>query len=141
MNWEKIADLFMFREGSDEDNHSSEPNVTTGSVVWGLLMRMSLIMAFSFFAVRYFDMRDFWWIALFLIWALAAYPAYRQYTSFTQRMENFSKQTLCGSCKHFDKTGQLCRIYDEHVSTEYVPCEGQSWEPNNEYDINEASED
>lgn len=126
---DKILDLFMFREGGPEDSDTNEPVVTTGSVVWGLLLRSTIILfAFYYLSERY-GSPDFWWLLILVLWFFAAFPAYRQYTKFNKRIEEFSATTLCGSCKYFDKTGQRCIVLDEHVSSTYVPCEGLKWEP------------
>ncbi len=130
MDFKKILDLLMFREGTNDENDLKEPVITTGSIVWGLLIRSAILIVLSFLLIDFFDRREYWWFSLFFIWFFAAYPAYRQYTFYNQKIEEFKESTLCGSCKHFDQTGRLCRLYDEHVSKDYIPCEGDSWEPN-----------
>lgn len=125
---EKIFDFLLFREGTTEDN-SSEPIVTTGSIVFGALLRAAIIIFITLFVVIEYDYRGYWWISAFFVWFFAFYPAYRQYTKYNQRIESFSEDTLCGKCKHFEPSSQLCRITDEHVTQNYIPCEGLSWEP------------
>ncbi|MDQ1265242.1 MAG: hypothetical protein QG635_392 [Bacteroidota bacterium] len=129
MDIEKIKDAFLFREGGIEDNRSNNPVVTTGSIVWGLLLRSSIIIFLSIVIINYFQIYTYWWLVFFALWFFAAYPAWRQWQKFHSRMEDFTESTLCGSCRHFDKSSQLCRIYDEHVSVDYLPCGGDSWEP------------
>ncbi|MEI6089363.1 MAG: hypothetical protein WCR42_02830 [bacterium] len=125
----KVLDLFMFREGTDEDNHSLKPKVTFGSIVWGVLLRTVIVVGVILLLLDYFHYDVNVWLIIFAIWLLAAYPAYKQYNKFNQRMKKFKEETLCGSCKYFNRDAQLCSIYDEHVSEEYIPCEGESWEP------------
>ncbi len=126
---EKISNLLMFQEGSIDDSYSSEPVVTTGSIIWGVLLRSLIIMLLSFFVVEQLSDRSAWWIAFFGFWLFAAYPAYKQFMQFNKRMADFQESTLCGSCKHFNSGGQLCTLYDEHVSKEHIPCGGEDWEP------------
>jgi hypothetical protein len=133
LSFEKIIDLFMFREGSEEDSATNRPVVTTGSIVWGLMMRTTIIIVVSFFLLDQFQWREYWWLVLFAVWLLAVYPAYRQYQKFNKRMKDFEESTLCGSCRYFDPSSQLCTIYDEHVSSNHVPCGGDSWEPKSTY--------
>ncbi|MFP4529357.1 MAG: hypothetical protein ACLFQX_12480 [Candidatus Kapaibacterium sp.] len=133
LRFDKIIDAFMFREGSDEDSDTNQPVVTTGSIVWGLLIRTAIIIIASMLLLDQFQWREYWWVVLFAIWLLAAWPAYRQYQKFSKRMENFESSTLCGSCRHFDPSSQLCTIYDEHVSTNHIPCGGDLWEPKDSY--------
>lgn len=129
MDIEKIFDVFLFREGTDTDNDTEKPVVTTGSIVLGVIIRSALIVVISFLLIEYYDSSRHWYLMLFFIWLFAAYPGYRQYKVYNERIENFAESTLCGSCRSFDKTSQLCRIYDEHVSTKHIPCDGDSWEP------------
>lgn len=126
---EKIKDAFLFRVGSDADNDSTEPTVTTGSIVMGVIMRSALVMLVFLFIREYFPTGLDYGVTIFLIWIFAAFPAYKQWEKYHKRIEDFHESTLCGKCKHFDDGGQLCRIYDEHVSTNYIPCEGASFEP------------
>ena len=124
-----MVDLFMFREGTDEDNYTNQPRVTTGSIVWGILLRTLIIVILSFILFQVYDWYRYWWLSVFAIWLLAAYPAYRQYKKFNDRMDLLEEEILCGSCKYFNKTGQLCMLFDEHVSKNHTPCEGNNWEP------------
>ncbi len=129
MKIQDIFDIFMFRLPSKADNYSVQPRITTGSIVWGILLRTLLIIVLTLFLTDYFDIRQYWWFSLFAFWGFAAFPAYKQIQAFSERIDDFEESTLCGQCKHFDKSGQRCSIYDEHVSVNYIPCEGLDWEP------------
>ena len=131
MNFDKILDVFMFREGSEKDSETNQPIITTGSVVLGIIFRTAIIFIVFLLFRDYF--RGYWYISLAIFWFFVAYPAYRQYQKFNQRIENFQEETLCGTCRHFNSTGQLCTIYDEHVSKNHIPCGGQDWEPRDDY--------
>ena len=128
---DRLTDLLLFRytnQGKDS-NTELKPYITTGSIVWGALIRTAIIVFLSWSIVEYFELRDYWMVVLLAIVTFVIYPAYSQYSHFTSRIEVFQEETLCGTCKHFDPTSQLCKIFDEHVSTNYIPCEGNSWEP------------
>lgn len=127
--FEKIIDLFMFREGTPEDSLTDKPVITMGSIVWGVLLRSFVILLLTAFVIQKYSLQEYWWGALFIIWAFAAFPGYRQYQKFNERMDDFKESTLCGSCRNFEPSGQLCKIYDEHVSKNHIPCDGESWEP------------
>jgi hypothetical protein len=127
--FEKIIDLLMFRLPSEEDSSSSDPKVTEGSIIWGAILRSAILMLIIFLLLESLTMREYWWFMLFAIWFIAVYPAWLQWQKFNERMKTFTEQTLCGSCIQFDPTSQLCRLFDEHVSTNYIPCEGLNWEP------------
>ncbi len=127
--FEELKDLLMFRESSSTDNILTPPIVTTGSIIWGVLLRSLIIIAITSFVVMILEKRDLWWASVFIFWFVVAYPAYRQYSQYHQRIENFLDETLCGKCKHFLSQSQLCEVLDEHISIDSVPCEGESWEP------------
>lgn len=126
---EKISDLFMFREGTEEEDGKLQPVITTGSIVWGVLLRTAIVIAVSFFLMVYIENREYVFLLFFLLWFAAAYPGWRQYQIFQNRIKKVEESTLCGSCIHFDSSSQLCKIFDEHVSRDYIPCEGLNWEP------------
>jgi hypothetical protein len=127
---DKIIDVLMFREGTDDDDGTHQPRITTGSVVWGILLRSFVLILISTLLLESLKFREYWFLILFLIWGIAIYPGWRQYKHFQEKMESFQEETLCGSCRNFDADSQLCKIYDEHVTKDYIPCQGESWEPN-----------
>ena len=129
MKLDTIIDLLMFRESTDADNYSVQPAVTLGSIIWGVLLRGAIIIFLSIIIIQYYELYQYWWTSLFVLWLLTIYPGWNQYVQFTKRMEEFEESTLCGTCKHFLSSSQLCKIYDEHVSKNYIPCEGDAWEP------------
>ena len=130
MAFDKLIDILQFREGTEEvDDGTNQPIVTTGSIIWGILLRTSILMLLTFIFISKYEYREYWWMSVFLIWLLAIYPGWRQHQIFQRKMEKFTDETLCGSCKYFDSTSQLCRTHDEHPTKSYIPCEGLDWEP------------
>jgi len=120
----------MFREGTEEEaDGTHQPIITTGSIVWGVLLRSAIIMVLSFILMIYLENHTYSYMFFFIFWFAAAYPGWRQYQLFQQRIKKVEESTLCGSCRHFEPSSQLCKILDEHVTREYIPCEGLSWEP------------
>ena len=45
----KVADYLMFREGTEGLEGEVQPVVTTGSIVWGVILRSAIIIVISFF--------------------------------------------------------------------------------------------
>ena len=134
---DKLIDTFMFREGTEDADGELQPVVTTGSIVWGVILRSAILMILCFFFFNEFQLQNYWYLTAFLLWLGAAYPAWRQHKKFQERMEKMKESTLCGSCLHFDFTSQLCKILDEHPTRDYIPCEGLSWEPKHSDSIDE----
>ena len=123
----KLLRLLNFTTNS-EDNQREEI-VTTGSIVWGVLVRTVMIMVLSLTLIDYLDLRSNWWLILVLLWFIVAFPAYRKYKDFTDKTEEMIEGIICGSCRHLIKSSQLCGLYDEHVAEDYIPCDGDNWEP------------
>ena len=126
---EKLKDIFMFREGGEIDNILTPPAVTTGSIVWGILLRSVIIIGATTFVVMFLGKRELWWFSAFIFWFVVAYPAYRQYYKFHARIQQLQTDTLCGKCKFFVVESQLCSVLDEHIGLNSIPCEGENWEP------------
>lgn len=124
----KLFKLLNF-ETVDSTENTTQPVVTTGSIVFGVIIRTAIIIIISFFLVDYFDFRGNWWIVAIALWFLVAFPAYRRYKKFSEETEAFVEETLCGKCRYFDPSSKLCTILDEHPTENYIPCEGESWEP------------
>ena len=128
--FEKIADIFLFREGTEEDEQGmKQPIVNVGSIVWGVILRSSIIIGLSFLFSSYIRFHDYWWLAVFIFWFAAIYPGWKQYQKYNVKIQDIEENTLCGKCKYFEPTGQFCKIYDEHITKDYIPCDGLDWEP------------
>lgn len=126
----KILDILLFRVGIEEkEDGKIVPIFTTGSIVWGVLLRSAIIIFLSFIIMGLIDNRKYWWITLLLLWLFAAYPGWKQFQFYKKHLEDVAESTLCGNCVHFDETSQLCKLYDEHISEDYIPCGGIDWEP------------
>ena len=126
--FEKLKDIFMFREGCEIDNILTPPTVTTGSIIWGILLRSAIIIAITTFVVMFLEKRELWWFSIFIFWFVVLYPAYKQHYKFHDRIKKLQSDTLCGKCKFFVAESQLCSVLDEHIGLNTVPCEGEGWE-------------
>ena len=127
---DKIKDIFMFREGGNLDNYLSPPTVTSGSILWGVLLRSAILIIVTLLFILISGKREFGWFASFIFWISVVYPAYKQYTALSNRLKALEEETLCGKCKFFVKESQLCSALDEHISKENIPCNGDLWEAN-----------
>ena len=98
---------------------------TIGSIVSWALFRMALVIFVALVVYEYVYRIDYvvWWtLTLLSLYAI-------QYQLYKQETQNVINGTLCSSCRHFEPTGVLCSILDEHVTENDVPCEGLRWEP------------
>ena len=127
---EKFIDIIMFRSPVGPDENPT-PRYTTGSIVLGAIIRSAVVIVLAYAFREYLPFENAWLLTLFAIWGFALFPAYREYQNFAARTESIQTSTLCGSCRYYEKTGQICTMLDEHVSEYFLPCEGEGWEPRN----------
>lgn len=124
---DSLVDSLLLRYTAPSTDGS--PVRTTGSVVFGALMRGILVIVVGFYLWNTTQPETASFISFVLLWGYVVYPAYRQYVLFHEHVDTLTEETLCGSCRHFDRTSQRCAVYDEHITDSYVPCEGVDWEP------------
>lgn len=100
-----------------------------GAIVYWTLIRIAIVLPLIWFTKDFFD-EKYWFIMGSLSLALfVIYPAYHSYKNFIEQNKNVISSTLCSSCKHFDQSAVLCMKYDKHPTENYIPCEGNDWEP------------
>jgi glucan phosphoethanolaminetransferase (alkaline phosphatase superfamily) len=100
-----------------------------GLIVYKTLIKLLLIIVLFSFLRDYFDVRFFWIVSILAIFLFVIHPAYMAYRNFIMENQNIVDNTLCSSCKHFDKSSVLCMKYDKHPTENFIPCEGTDWEP------------
>lgn len=122
-----LADLFMFQMYI-EDESDGTPKYTAGSITWGIMLRTVLIVLIAIVSIEVFDWGRGSSVFAILIWIIAVYPGFQQFQEYYKKIDTLSENTMCGTCKYFDAGGQLCKIFDEHIREDYLPCDGQSWE-------------
>ncbi len=126
---EKISDVFMFRISSPEELDTEKvPYYTPGSITWGIMLRTAIMVIISVIGIGIYGGNKIAYSFLILIWIIAIYPGFRQFQEYYKNLEKITEETMCGSCRHFDETSQLCKIYDEHITKDYLPCQGENWE-------------
>ena len=109
-----------------------------GSIIWGALLRVALVMFAVWYMREWIESYADWWIvATIAIYGLAIYPAQVQYDYFRQSNRRLIESTLCSTCRHFRPENLHCSLLDEHISEQYLPCYGEEWEPAS-FDLSEA---
>lgn len=107
-----------------------------GIIFWGII-RTAILIPTLWLLQGYIDYRYWWWVGIFSIYGVIIHPAVIQYRFFVEKNKEVVNNTLCSTCKHFDKTAILCLIHDKHPTLEVLPCEGKEWEPINNYEEKE----
>lgn len=97
-------------------------------VFWGLI-RMAVTIPVIWYLSNYFYSQYWWLIGILAIYGIVFHPAFKKYKLFEQENKDVIEFSLCSSCKHFDKSAVLCMKYDKHPTKDFIPCEGEAWEP------------
>lgn len=125
----KLFNILFFK--FDEDD---EP-ITAGIIVWGVLSRVFILTIAASIFVPLYNLFNYWYLLLFVFWLLAFYPGFQEYQKFQEQSKQIIDSTMCGSCVNFSADNQLCKIYDQHITTDIIPCEGLDWEPKSYEDL------
>ncbi len=104
------------------------PKITLGSIISQAILKTAILIIAIWFIFEQFDLLGYWWVALFLLWFLVVYPAFRQYEQYRQIEASVRKEIICATCRYYDPSGIICTLYDEHVGPNNIPCEGLAWE-------------
>lgn len=100
------------------------------------MLRLTAVMFVAWYVRdRISDYPEWWMITIGAIYGIAIYPAQIQYNYFKRTSRRLVEETLCSSCRHFNADGLHCMLLDEHVNEQYLPCEGEGWEPKSFEDV------
>lgn len=100
-----------------------------GHIVFWTIIRLAVLIPVMWYLLETIRYR-YWIIWVFIaVYIFVIHPAIISYKKFAEKSKPIIDNTLCSSCKHFDKTAVLCMLYDKHVSEEEIPCGGSAWEP------------
>lgn len=100
-----------------------------GDIVFWTLIRLAVSIPLVWILKDYLGYYIWWMTLIFIFYAFVIHPAILSYKKFEGINKNLFESSLCSSCKHFEKTAVLCIKYDKHPTLDYIPCEGQDWEP------------
>jgi hypothetical protein len=100
-----------------------------GAIIYWGIIRIAILLPLLWLSMDYIEYKFWWAIVTISIYGIIIHPAMIQYRLFTEKNEQVLTNSLCASCKHFDKTAVLCLMLDEHPTEEEIPCEGSGWEP------------
>ena len=131
-----MTDIDPKTELIDGDPNARSPRApyrnTVGSIVTWAIFRTALVLAGALLLyeyVRWIDYSMWWMITAISFYAFVVHPITIQYRLYKEETSRVLTGTLCSSCKYFEETGVLCSKLDEHVTEEYIPCNGELWEP------------
>lgn len=100
-----------------------------GEIVFWTLIRFALSIPVLWVIKGYFDFSFWILIVFFLLYGFVLHPAILSYRKFEEKNKTMINNSLCSSCRNFDKSAILCVKHDEHPDENYIPCDGVDWEP------------
>jgi len=100
-----------------------------GGIIFWTIIRTAILIPALWFLHGVIEYKHWWWFGVMSVYGIIIHPAAIQYRLFLRENKDIINNSLCASCKHFDKTAVLCMEYDKHPTMQSLPCEGLSWEP------------
>ena len=94
-----LMDILLFRLHK-RNQDSKTPKLTTGTIVFGGLIRLSCIIIATWWVSDYWEFHQFWPLFSLMVIMVVFYPAYREMAIFSHTVDNLQESTLCGSCRH-----------------------------------------
>lgn len=102
-----------------------------GHIVFWALIRLAFTIIGLWILFYYIDYGTWWVLGIVSIYVIVIHPALIQYDIFREKTEPVVNSSLCSSCRYFEETAVLCTKLDEHPTENYLPCNGEYWEPKN----------
>ncbi|MFC2136370.1 hypothetical protein ACFLTH_17280 [Bacteroidota bacterium] len=100
-----------------------------GAIVYWTLIRIVILIPALWYLLDWVAFKYSWLFIAAAVYIVVIHPAVIQYKKFMDQNEEIVNNSLCSTCKHFDKSAVVCMMYDKHPIAESIPCEGNAWEP------------
>jgi hypothetical protein len=90
---DRWIDVFLLRMREPE-NAADKPYYTTGSIVTAAMLRVVVLGLGCIALAQVAEPSVVWWTAMLSIWGLGVYPAWLQYQTFHQKVQDLTVGTL-----------------------------------------------
>lgn len=100
-----------------------------GEIVFWTIIRTAVLIPILWLLIFHLEFQFWWAVTVLGIYGVIIHPAVIHYRLFEEKNKDIIEQTLCSSCKSFDRSAVLCLKHDEHPTKSYLPCNGEDWEP------------
>jgi len=100
-----------------------------GEIIFWTIMRTAIVIPVVWILRSYIDDQLWLMIGIAAIYGIIIHPAILSYKKFEMKNKELIDSSLCSTCKHFDPSAVLCLKHDKHPTVNYIPCEGEHWEP------------
>jgi hypothetical protein len=101
-----------------------------GAIIYWGLVRFALVLVLAWLLYSFVPNYGDWWMLFFIAVAvIVIYPAQLAWRKHISTIGQANQNALCATCRHLISREALCSVTDEHVRSDYTPCNGEAWEP------------
>ncbi|HOI29405.1 MAG TPA: hypothetical protein PLZ15_06540 [Melioribacteraceae bacterium] len=100
-----------------------------GGIIFWAIIRTAVLIPALWLMQGLMEYKYWWWFGIMAIYGVIIHPSVIQYRLFIEENKEIIRNTLCSTCKHFDKSAVICLMHDKHPTLKFLPCEGLDWEP------------
>lgn len=100
-----------------------------GGIIFWAIIRTAVLIPALWLMQGLMEYKYWWWFGIMVIYGVIIHPSVIQYRLFIEENKEIIRNTLCSTCKHFDKSAVICLMHDRHPTLKFLPCEGMDWEP------------
>lgn len=101
-----------------------------GKIYFNTLLLFIVCIIFFILTYKYFHhfFEPFiYFTILFVIFVIL--PFYKSYRNFHDQNKPIIQESICSTCNFFDKNNVYCIKHDTFVQKDYIPCNGNDYEP------------
>ena len=100
-----------------------------GDIVFWTIIRTAITLLAIWILRSYISDQLWLLIVIGAVYGIIIHPTFLSYKKFEAKSKEVINSSLCSTCKHFDPSAVLCLKHDKHPTENYIPCEGEHWEP------------
>lgn len=100
-----------------------------GEIIFWTIIRTAITIPAVWILRSYINEQLWLLIGIAAIYLIIIHPAFLSYRKFVVKSKEVMDSSLCSTCRHFDPSAVLCMKHDKHPTENYIPCEGEHWEP------------
>jgi len=100
-----------------------------GAIIYRALIRIAFLIPALWYLLDWINPKYWWFVIAIAVYGIVLHPGILQYKFFVEQTKEVVDNSLCATCKHFDKSAVVCMKYDKHPTIDNIPCKGVAWEP------------
>ncbi|MGB5847862.1 MAG: hypothetical protein WBH40_05200 [Ignavibacteriaceae bacterium] len=100
-----------------------------GEIVFWTIIRTAITIAAVWILRAHIDDQLWYIIIIASAYLIIIHPTVIGLKKFDVKSKTILDSTICAKCVHFDPSAVLCIKHDKHPTEDYIPCDGNHWEP------------